>query len=83
MIAPTPKSHTARNVAIVGVVILLLGFFFLVPVVQANNGLNIFGLVGANATVSLSCQVFGFGEVHVTTNFLSIQTDKWGWSTNC
>ncbi len=82
MDTPKPKSHAARNIAIAGVFILLLGFFFLVPIVQVTN-VNYFGLVGVNATVSLSCQVFGFGEVHATTNFLSVQTDKWGWSTDC
>ena len=76
-------SHTARNVAIAGVFVMLLGFFFFVPVIQPSNGLNLFELVSANATVSLSCQVFGFGEVHATSNLFGLTYDKWEWSTNC
>ncbi len=77
----TAKSHTGRNVAIGIVFILFLAFFFLVPIVPYASANYI--VASGSATVSLSCAVFGVGEVYATGSVLGLTKTVYEWSNKC
>jgi hypothetical protein len=69
------KRITKEIIALLGLVILLL-FFFLVPVVSFSCSNGLFTTTGS---VSLSCQAFGSGEIHE----VALGASDSGWSDSC
>jgi hypothetical protein len=66
---------TKEVIALSGLIIFLL-FFFLVPVVSFSCSNGLFTTTGS---VSLSCEAFGFGEIHE----FALGISESGWSDDC
>lgn len=75
------KATTTGIIALIGVVAFVI-FFFLVPIISYNCQAPALAF-SASGIVSLSCEVFGFGEIYQKVSTVSYNVSGSAWTSDC